>query len=181
MRKRRDCCRSCFRRYCCRSSFIAAVAVAAVLVAAAALAKVDIVRADLPAGAVVAVAILPLAALQAAGDNDHAALVEVLGHELAGLTPGDAVDKIGLPLAAVAAAEIAVDRHGEGRHADAGLRGAQLGVPGQTTHDDNVIEHLVSPYSARRVIRRRRMPSVIPRIRSSSAGNSGPLWNFIST
>ena len=161
---------------------IAAVVVGTAGVAvAAALAEVDVVRDDLPAGAVVSVAILPLAGLQAAGNDDHTALVEVLGHKLASGAPGDAVDEIGLPLAAVAPAEIAVDRNGEAGDTDAGLRGTQLGITGQTAHDNNVVEHIGTSYSARRVIRRRMMPSVMPRIRSSSAGKSGPLVNFMST
>ena len=158
------------------------VAVGAVGIAvAAALSKVDVVRVDLPAGAVVAVAVLPFSGLEAAGNNDHAAFVEVLGHELAGGTPGDAVDEIGLPFAAVAAAVIAVHRNGKACHTDAGLRGTQLGITGQTAHDGDVVEHYCTSYSGRVTMRRRRMPSVMPRIRSSSAGSSGPLVNFIST
>ncbi len=44
-----------------------------------------------------------------------------------------------------------------------------------------IIKHKSSPYSARRVIRRRRMPSVIPSSTIQLGGELGALVNFIST
>ena len=158
-----------------------AVAAGIAAVAALALAEIYVVNNDLRAAALAAVTVGPVADLQTAGNDCHAALGEILADKFGGLTPCNAVDEIGLLFSAVAAAEIAVNSEAEGCHRRLGLGVPEFGIPCQAAHNNNVIKHRCAPYSARRVIRRRRMPSVIPRIRSSSAGNSAPLVNFIST
>ena len=87
--------------------------------AALAFAEIHIVNDDLGAAALAALAVGPVADLQSAGNDSHAALGEILADKLSSRTPCDAVDKIGLLLAAVAAAEIAVN--GKGERCDRGL------------------------------------------------------------
>ena len=163
------------------AAVIAAVAAAVTAVAAAALAEVDIVNDHLGAAALAALPVGPIPYLQTAGNDGHAAFLEIFADKFGGLTPGNTVDKIGLFFTAVTAAVITVNGQGETCYRRLGLGISELLVPGQTAHDGDVVKHSCAPYSARRVIRRRSMPSVIPRIRSSSAGNSGALVNFIST
>lgn len=60
--------------------------------------EIDIVRHDLCAPALVAFLIRPATDLKSAGHYDHAALFEILLHELCGTSPGYAVQKIGFLL-----------------------------------------------------------------------------------
>src|SRR5699024_6024110 len=131
------------------------------------------------ARALVAFLVRPVPHLEPAAHNGHAALLKVLRYELSGGAPGDAVDEIGLLL--FAAAKVAVHCDAEGRNGQLALCVSQLRVAGQAAHDDDVIEHAAPPYSGLLVMRLRMTPSVMPRIRSSSAGNSGPLVNLTST
>src|SRR5699024_6074961 len=91
---------------------------------------------------------LPIFAdLQPALHHGHAALGEVLADELRGAAPGHHVDEIGLLLAALGL-EVPVHGQGEGRDGGAASGAAQLGVPGQTTHDDDLVEHVNAPLLA---------------------------------
>ena len=115
--------------------------VAARLAVALAVAEINVVGNHFRAAAVVAILVFPVADLKPALDHGHAALGEVLADELCGLAPSDYVDEIGGLLAALAALEVAVDRDGEGRHRRAVLRAAQLGITGESTHDDDTVQH----------------------------------------
>ena len=81
-----------------------------------------------------------LAVVQPALHHGHAALGEVLADELRGAAPGHHVDEIRLLLAALGL-EVPVHGQGEGRDSGAVSGTAQLRVPGQTTHDDDLVEH----------------------------------------
>ena len=73
-----------------------------------AVAKIDIIRNNFRAAALIALFVGPAADLQPAGYHRHAALGEILGDEFSSLTPGDTVDEIGFPIAAVLGSGIAV-------------------------------------------------------------------------
>ena len=104
------------------------------------MAEIYVVGNHFRATAVVAVLIFPVADLQPALDHGHAALGEVLADKLGGLAPGNDINEIRCLFAALAALEVAVHGEGEGRHGRPGLRAAQLGVTGQTAHDNDTIE-----------------------------------------
>ena len=97
-------------------------------------------RHHLGGATVVAVLVLPVPDLQAALHHGHAALGEVLADELRGAAPGDDVDEIRLLLAALGL-EVPVHGQGEGRHRSPAAGAAQLGIPGQTTHQDDLVQH----------------------------------------
>src|SRR5699024_5662994 len=124
--------------------------------------------------ALIAVFVGPGADLQPSADHGHAALGEVAGDKFRGIAPGDNVDEVGLLLAGLAVgAEVPVHRQREGRHGDAAAGPPELRVPGQTAHENDVVQHGMPPYTSTSVMRERITPSVILNTRSSSAGNSG--------
>ena len=102
--------------------------------------EVDVVGDDFSTSALTAVAVGPVADLQSALHHGHAALGEVLADKLGSVAPGNNVDEIGLLLAALRL-EVAVNGQREGSNSSAGLRATQLGVTGQTPHQDDLIQH----------------------------------------
>ena len=165
----------------CGSAVTAAVAAAVVAaVIPAGIAEIHIVGHDLSTAALVAVPVLPIADLKPSFDHGHTALVEILCNKFSGGAPGDHIDEIRLLLAGLGLI-IAVHSQGKAGDGRTGLRSTQLGIAGQTTHDKDLVQHIRLPYSPLQTIMERITPSVMPRIRSSSWGNSGALVKLIST
>src|SRR5699024_8534392 len=74
--------------------------------------------------------------------HGHTPLGEVLGDELRSGAPSDNVDKIGLLFAGLpVGAEVAIHGQGEGSHRDTAAGTAQLGVTGEPTHENDVVQH----------------------------------------
>ena len=98
--------------------------------------------------ALVAVLVLVVALLDTSANSDHRSSVEVAGDELCSLSPGDNVDEIGLLFTVFTAAEIPVNSNGKGRHGNVGAGIAQLRVPRQAAHKNDMIQHIIpSAYS----------------------------------
>ena len=114
---------------------------AAVVAVPAGVGEIDVVRHHLGGGAAVAVLVGPIPHLKPTLHHGQTALGEVAADELAGAAPGHHVDPVGGALAGVFVLEIPVHRHAEGGHGGPRLGVAQLGVTGQTAHDDDVVEH----------------------------------------
>lgn len=72
-------------------------------------------------------------------ETDHM-VGEILSDKLAGLTPCDTVDKIGICFA-VAAFDIPIHCHSKAGNGDAVSGSAQLRISGQPTHDCDMIQH----------------------------------------
>src|SRR5699024_1711474 len=89
--------------------------------------KIDVVGDDLHCGAVVAVFVLVLPGLDAAVNDDQAALLEILADKIGLAAPRHHVQKIGLALLALAG-KVAVAGNAEAGHIDAAGGGAELGV-----------------------------------------------------
>ncbi len=102
--------------------------------------KVDVVRHDFGAAALAALPVGPVADLQAPLHHGHAALGEVLADEFRCVPPGHHVDEIRLLLAALGL-KIPVAGNGERGDSGTALGAAQLGVTGQTPHDDDFVQH----------------------------------------
>ena len=99
---------------------------------------------DLYGCAFIAVLILPLAGLYAADHDRHDAFRKPLCNEFRLTAPCDTVDEVGLTFA-VRALAVAVDRKAERTHSHIALGMAQLGIAGQTTHQNRLVEHFSSP------------------------------------
>ena len=85
-----------------------------------------------------AVFICPASDLQSAGNHGHAAFGEILSDKLAGLTPCDTVDKIGICFAVVAF-DIPIHCYSEAGNGDAVSGSAQFRISGQSTHDGDMV------------------------------------------
>ena len=85
-----------------------------------------------------AVFICPASDLQSAGNHGHAAFGEILSDKLAGLTPCDTVDKIGICFAVVAF-DIPIHCDSEAGNGDAVSGSAQFRISGQSTHDGDMV------------------------------------------
>ena len=94
--------------------------------------------------ALVAVLIRPVPELQTALHHGHAALGEEAGDKFGGLTPSHDVDEIGALLAGGLVLEVPIHRQGEVCHRHPALRLAQLGITGQTAHENNPVQHVCS-------------------------------------
>ena len=125
----------------------AAIGATAVAVALA-VPEICVVHVDLPARAIVAVPILPLAGLEAARDNHHPALGEILADELAGVPPRNAVNEIGLLLLALSGI-VPIAGQGERRHRHIALRVAQFRVLREPAHEGDVVQQTLPPGSYR--------------------------------
>ena len=102
--------------------------------------KVNIVGYNLGGSALVAVVVLPVADLQPPLDDRHTSLAEIFADEFSGSSPGNDVDEIRFLFPGLAF-EIAVAGDGEAGHRKTRLRTPQLWVAGQSTHDDDLIQH----------------------------------------
>ena len=80
-----------------------------------------------------------------AGETTVLHYLEVLRDKLAGTPPSNTINEVGFPLAAFLVGKIAVHSHREAGDSDTGTGPAQLGVTGQAAHDDNVVEHWITP------------------------------------
>ena len=131
----------------------------------------------------------PASCLDRTHHADGACLVEVASDELCGLSPRCHVDEIRLIVLTVLAAEPTVHSNREGSYGYTGGRGFQFGISRQTATQNDLVKVEVchnfllkqgQAYasvavfltSTGRVIIERMIPSVIPKTRSSSAGNS---------
>ena len=101
--------------------------------------KIRIIRDDL--GRVVLDAVLfPRSRLDRADNTDGACLAEIAGDKLSRLSPCRYVKKVCLRFFAVLAAESTVDRHSERRHRNAGRRGIEFRISGQSAAEDYFVK-----------------------------------------
>lgn len=119
---------------------VTALLIAASVTVAFGIPKVNIVGYNLGGSALVAVVVLPVADLQPPLDDRHTSLAEIFADEFSGSSPGNDVDEIRFLFPRLAF-EVAVAGDGEAGHRKTGLRTPQLWVAGQSTHDDDLIQH----------------------------------------
>ena len=104
--------------------------------------EIDVIGNHLGTAALVAVLVRPVADLEAALHHGHAALGEVAADKLAGLPPGNHINEIGGAVAGGLVLKVPVHCQREGGHSRPGLGVPELGVTGQTTHEDDLVEHM---------------------------------------
>ena len=105
-----------------------------------AIAEVHIACQNLCRSALITFLVSPVADLQPALDHNHAALVEILIHELSGTIPGHAVDEVGFSLLTIRGI-VTINGHGKTGHRLTGISSAKLNIASESSHDTNKIQH----------------------------------------